>query len=122
MSLSTLEDEFLAPRRVVAQAVAIGAAPDRSPSSTQLGVRPIRLAFQQVADQLRELIVHGELGPGTRLPSEPELATQFLVSRSTIREALRMLSSQQLITTSRGVGGGSYITHPEPEAISRVLH
>jgi DNA-binding FadR family transcriptional regulator len=85
-------------------------------------VRPIRLAFEQVADQLRQSIVRGELPAGIRLPSEPELAIQFVVSRSTIREALRMLASQQLITTSRGVGGGSYITHPEPEAISRVLH
>lgn len=102
-------------------------APDATASEDDaLGVRisvhPIRLAFQQVADQLRKLVVHGELAPGTRLPSEPELAAQFGVSRSTIREALRMLSSQHLITTSRGVGGGSYVTHPEPEEISRLLH
>jgi GntR family transcriptional regulator, transcriptional repressor for pyruvate dehydrogenase complex len=96
--------------------------PEVAALGVRIGVHPIRLAFQQVADQLRELVVHGDLAPGTRLPSEPELAAQFGVSRSTIREALRMLSSQHLITTSRGVGGGSYVTHPEPEEISRLLH
>jgi DNA-binding FadR family transcriptional regulator len=91
-------------------------------TGSRLVVQPIRLAFQQVADQLRELIVQGELPPGARLPSEAELGVQFGVSRSTVREALRMLASQHLITTSRGVGGGSFVTHPDPSAIAEYLH
>lgn len=88
----------------------------------KLALQPIRLAFQQVADQLRELIIQGELPPGARLPSEAELGAQFGVSRSTVREALRMLASQHLITTSRGVGGGSFVTYPDPSAIAEYLH
>lgn len=86
-----------------------------------LEVRKIRPAYQQVADQLRELIVTGELGPGSRLPNETGLSTMFGVSRSTVREALRTLSSQNLVTTSRGVGGGTFIVHPEPGDISDYL-
>jgi DNA-binding FadR family transcriptional regulator len=91
-------------------------------SDSSIAVRPIKLAFEQVADQLRDLILQGDLLPGAKLPSEPELASQFGVSRSTVREALRMLSSQNLISTSRGVGGGSHVRHPSPDEIANLLH
>lgn len=86
-----------------------------------LGVQRIQPAYRQVADQLRSLILTGELQPGSRLPNETDLAALFGVSRSTIREALRVLSSQGMLTTTRGVGGGSFIAHPEPEQITRFL-
>ena len=50
------------------------------------------------------------LTPGDRLPSEVELGQAFGVSRSTVREALRSLSSQHLVYTSRGVTGGSFVS------------
>lgn len=87
----------------------------------KLGVQRIQPAYRQVADQLRSLILTGELQPGSRLPNETDLATLFGVSRSTVREALRVLSSQGMLTTTRGVGGGSFIAHPEPEQITRYL-
>jgi GntR family transcriptional repressor for pyruvate dehydrogenase complex len=86
-----------------------------------LSVRQIAPAYRQVADQLRTLILNGDLAPGARLPSEPELSTMFGVSRSTVREALRSLSSQNLITTTRGVTGGSVVAHPDPQHISEFL-
>ena len=86
-----------------------------------LAVRQIAPAYRQVADQLRALILEGELSPGARLPNEPELSAMFGVSRSTVREALRALSSQNLITTTRGVAGGSVVAHPEPGHISDFL-
>ena len=46
-------------------------------------------AWEQVASQLQELIVTGYWKKGERLPGEIELAKQFGVSRSTLREALR---------------------------------
>ncbi|MBO0684496.1 MAG: winged helix-turn-helix transcriptional regulator, partial [Candidatus Dormibacteraeota bacterium] len=58
---------------------------------------PSRVAYLQVADQLRERILTGKLVAGERLPSEAELCEQFGVSRSTIREALRILSSRHLL-------------------------
>jgi DNA-binding FadR family transcriptional regulator len=86
-----------------------------------LRVRRIQPAYQQVAGQLRRLILQGDLGAGERLPNETELSLMFGVSRSTVREALRVLSSQNLVTTSRGVSGGSFIAHPEPGHITEFL-
>src|ERR1700746_1031571 len=84
-------------------------------------VRRVRKAYEQVADQLRELIMSGGLVPGQRLPNEAALATQFGVSRPTIREALRELSAMSLIQTTRGANGGSFVTVPSAAHISDFL-
>lgn len=78
-------------------------------------------AYRALAERLRSLIVSGELKPGDRLPIEPELSSQYGVSRSTVREALRLLTSQNLVTTTRGVTGGSFVAHPRPDQISDSL-
>ena len=79
-------------------------------------------AYQMLADALRARILTRELQPGDRLPIEPDLAEQYGVSRSTVREALRVLASQGLVGTWRGMQGGSFITCPEPVQISDYLH
>lgn len=84
-------------------------------------VRRVRKAYEQVADQLRELIMSGELAPGERLPNEALLAREFGVSRATVREALRVLAAQNLIRTAKGAGGGSYVTLPTVDHISEFL-
>lgn len=81
----------------------------------------IRPAYQQVADQLRDLIVGGSLSPGDQLPVESELTAMFGVSRSTIREALRLLGSQDLIYTRRGVTGGTFVSETDTAEISNFL-
>jgi GntR family transcriptional repressor for pyruvate dehydrogenase complex len=78
-------------------------------------------AYQRVAEQLRRQILSGELEPGERLPVEGELADQFGVSRSTIREALRSLASQRLVVTTRGVTGGTFVAQPEPADVGDSL-
>jgi len=78
-------------------------------------------AYQVLADALRARILSGELEPGRRLPIEPELSAQYGVSRSTVREALRVLASQNLVTTTRGVAGGSFVGYPRPDQISDYL-
>lgn len=75
-----------------------------------------------LADALRARILTRELRPGERLPIEPDLAEEYNVSRSTVREALRVLASQGLVSTSRGMQGGSFISCPEPAQISDYLH
>lgn len=85
-------------------------------------VRPVRKAYEQVADQLRELIMAGQLAQGERLPNEALMATEFGVSRATIREALRALTAQNLIRTVKGGGGGSYVTVPSVDHISEFVH
>jgi DNA-binding FadR family transcriptional regulator len=74
-----------------------------------------------LADALRARILTGELSPGEKLPIEPELSAQYGVSRSTVREALRVLASQNLVTTTRGVSGGSFVAYPNPEQIAGYL-
>ncbi|MDQ3122601.1 MAG: winged helix-turn-helix domain-containing protein, partial [Actinomycetota bacterium] len=75
-------------------------------------LRRVRKSYEQVADQLRELIVTGTLPQGGRLPTETQLAGQLGVSRATVREALRLLDAQGLVRTAKGQTGGSYATLP----------
>jgi DNA-binding FadR family transcriptional regulator len=84
-------------------------------------VHRVRKAYEQVADQLRDLIARGELARGDRLPNESLLAAEFGVSRATVREALRLLAAQDLIRTAKGAGGGSYVTLPSADHISEFL-
>jgi GntR family transcriptional regulator, transcriptional repressor for pyruvate dehydrogenase complex len=74
-----------------------------------------------LADELRDDITSGRLQPGERLPPEPELCVKTGVSRSTVREALRLLASQHLIVTTRGVTGGSFVSHPDAEQLGDGL-
>jgi DNA-binding FadR family transcriptional regulator len=91
--------------------------PGRSP----VHLRPVRKAYEQIADQFRDLILVGELDPGARLPSEAQLASQLGASRATVRESLRLLTAEGLIRTVRGTRGGSYVAQPTIDEISGFL-
>jgi DNA-binding FadR family transcriptional regulator len=85
-------------------------------------IRRVRKAYEQVADQLRELIGEGVLPPGARLPSEQLLARDFGVSRATVREALRVLAAENLVRTMKGgIAGGTYVSRPTVDHISEFL-
>ena len=77
--------------------------------------------YELVAERLRERVVDGDLQPGERLPNEATLAVDFGVSRATVREALRVLAAQSLIRTSKGAGGGSYVTLPSVDGVSEYV-
>jgi GntR family transcriptional regulator len=66
-------------------------------------VRP-QLRSVSVHDELRQGIDQGRFPPGTRLPSEPDLAAELGVSRATLREALRALEAEGLLRRRRGSG------------------
>lgn len=87
----------------------------------QLGVSRVRPAYQQVADQLLDLILSGQLTAGDRLPAEAELAASFGVSRSTVREALRSLASRDLLKTTRGTTGGTFVRKVEVGQVREYL-
>ena len=75
-------------------------------------MRPPRLG-EFVAGVLRTRILEGELAPGSSLPRQEDLIAEFQVSPPSVREALRILESEGLITVLRGnVGGG--IVHAPP--------
>jgi GntR family transcriptional regulator, transcriptional repressor for pyruvate dehydrogenase complex len=72
-----------------------------------------------VAHALREQIVTGRLKPGDHLPHEAELMRQFVVSRATLREAVRLLESEGLIEVRRGTRTGALITMPGADTVAR---
>ncbi|KEJ95159.1 transcriptional regulator, GntR family [Pseudosulfitobacter pseudonitzschiae] len=57
----------------------------------------VHFAYQQIADEIEAQILRGDLNPGDQLPGEAELAGQFGVTRSTLREGLRQLESDGLV-------------------------
>jgi GntR family transcriptional regulator, transcriptional repressor for pyruvate dehydrogenase complex len=69
-------------------------------------------SHELVVDQIRRAIQVGRFPIGTRLPSERELARQLGVSRTTVREAIRILEAEALIETRRGRSGGSVVIGP----------
>jgi DNA-binding FadR family transcriptional regulator len=86
-----------------------------------LVLRRVRKAHEQVYDQLRAMILEGELSRGQRLPTEVALAADFGVSRGTIREALRLLVAENLIRTAKGANGGNFVTLPTVDHISQFV-
>ncbi len=62
--------------------------------------------YELVVEQLRRAIYLGRFLPGDKLPPERDLASQIGVSRTTIREAVRVLEGEGLVTVRRGATGG----------------
>jgi len=75
---------------------------------------------QQIADELRAMIVSGRLSEGDSLGREPELVERFGVSRPSLREALRILEAENLITVVRGVRGGVIVHEPDERMTART--
>lgn len=60
--------------------------------------------YQHIAEDLRNQIESGVLAPGSQLPTELELRARYDASRNTIRDAVKRLTSQNLIETRPGQG------------------
>jgi GntR family transcriptional repressor for pyruvate dehydrogenase complex len=73
--------------------------------------------FRQVVGSL----VRGELKSGERLPPESELALRLGVSRTGVREALRMLEQAGLVTIKRGPRGGAFVRETSQSSITQSL-
>lgn len=76
------------------------------------------LLYEQVADMLERAIVCNHF-EGERLPSEQHLAEKYNVSRTVVREALKLLRERGLIDSK--TGSGAYITRPEEQNLSDVI-
>ena len=63
-----------------------------------------RSLASRLKDRLRQLILDGSLSAGAHLPTEPELADHFRVSRATVREALKQLENEGTVIVRRGRG------------------
>lgn len=75
---------------------------------------------QLIADELRMLIASGELSEGETLGREPELVERFGVSRPSLREALRILEAEGLITVVRGLHGRVIVHEPNERMTART--
>ncbi len=84
-----------------------------SPVSTQR-------ASEAICEQIRTLILSGELKPGDRLPSERAMMDMLGRSRPTIREALRMLENDELVRIVPG-SGGAIIMQPSSQSVEQPL-
>lgn len=83
--------------------------------------RPIQTlkVFEQVAVQIEERILKGQLRSGDRLPTERELAEQFQVSRTAVREALKILAQKGLVDMRPG--RGTIVVNGAPEALQNSI-
>ncbi|MCC3372559.1 GntR family transcriptional regulator [Cohnella sp. REN36] len=63
-----------------------------------------KLRYIRIKEEIERRINAGELQPGEKLPSEPELAKAFEVSRPTLRESLKMLQREGILISKNGVG------------------
>ena len=78
------------------------------------------LLSHKVAAKIEEAIVGKKIPPGDRLPSEMELCSQFGVSRTAVREALRTLSAKGMISIEKG--RGIYVKSVSSEHVSNSMH
>jgi GntR family transcriptional repressor for pyruvate dehydrogenase complex len=74
-----------------------------------------------LARELRRQILTGGLPAGTPLPAERELVVQTGLSRGSVREALRILEAESLVTTRPGRFGGAFASKPDDESLGRSI-
>jgi DNA-binding FadR family transcriptional regulator len=77
-------------------------------------IKPNRVS-KQIAEQIRNLILEGNLKPGDKLPSERELSKIIGVGRLSLREGLRILESAGILETKYGVNSGTYVSQINAE-------
>ena len=101
----------LSDRNCPTETVGLVAAPDKTDvaigaplagASVQFRSLARQPAYRAVSSVMEQHILSGELKPGTPLPSEQELAAQFGVNRSTIRESIRVLEQEGLLERHQG--------------------
>lgn len=83
-------------------------------------VRPAS-ACDLVVEQLRRAIHLGRFVAGDKLPPERELAKQLGVSRTTVRDAVKILEGEGLVQSKRGAAGGHSVLEPTDGALRKSL-
>jgi GntR family transcriptional regulator, transcriptional repressor for pyruvate dehydrogenase complex len=86
-------------------------------------VKPLheKRAFEEISDQIRNLIYAKKLKPGDKLPPERELAEKFRAGRTAVREGLRILEQSGLISVKQGSEGGSFVNEVNMSVVSNSL-
>jgi len=102
------------------EAEALAQAKNRVGVERRVERERLREKPQRIADELRRLIVSGKLSEGDSLGREPDLVERFGVSRPSLREALRILEAEGLITVVRGMLGGVVVHQPDGRMTART--
>ena len=76
---------------------------------------PQQKLYKNIVNQIRKMILSGELKKGDQLPSERDMAQQFGVSRTAVREAIKSLSEIGLIDIM--VGRGTFVANNTADRI-----
>lgn len=97
--------------------------PDVTPELLPAGrsLRRVPKASDLFAADIRQRILQGRLTPGSRLAPEAELIAEFGLSRTTVREGLRLLEVEGLIRVKRGPNGGIEVARPNEERVTSAL-
>ena len=82
---------------------------------------PSKRAFDEIADQIKDLIYSKTLKPGDKLPPERDLATQFGTGRMAVREALRILEQSGLIVVKQGSEGGAFVKEADTTMATEII-
>ena len=78
-------------------------------------------ASEVLANELRESILSGKFPEGTSLPTERDMVTQTQMSRTTVREALRILEVQGLVRIKTGRSGGAFVQRPGGDSVANSV-
>ena len=97
------------------------AASGAASASTPMEIAPIKSTriYEEIVRQIKSMIAEGRLKSGDQLPPERDLAEKFLVSRTSVREALRALESVGLIEIRPGEG--TFVREISVEALVEPL-
>ena len=87
----------------------------------QLSRIDVPKASDVLVHELRERILRGEYPEGSALPPERELVTQTKMSRTTVREALRILEVQGLVRIRAGRAGGAFVRQPDHDSVANSV-
>ena len=99
----------------------LGVDVDRTKIIDHHGNTETVIPFQDVVDQIQEAIISGKIEVGEKLPPERELKDMLQTSRSTIREALRVLEQKGLIEIKLGMGGGAIVKTVSSDQVTESL-
>jgi len=92
----------------------------RRPATFELARRNLKTSELVALEIVKDIVAH-QMQPGDRLPLESEMLVQYRVSRSSLREALRLLEVQGLIAIRPGPGAGTVVGQVLPGNLSRTL-
>lgn len=89
-----------------------------APARTFSSIKRSSVALD-VVDQVKQMIITGDLAPHQRLPTERELASMLDVSRPTVRESIRALVALNIVEPVQG--SGTYVTSLSPDLLAEPM-